>query len=382
MVGAGVFTAFAPAAKAAGGNLIWAICIAGLIAVLNARSMAQLSSAIPKSGGAYTYARELIGPTWGFSAGIAFLIGKVGSVAAIALTISNYLGLGPWIAVLALWMMFAINALGVERTALGAKVLSGITLTFLVSVAAFSISLPTAPNTLPPGNAISVFTAAGFLFFAFAGYARVATLGSEVERPTRNIPRAIAISLTIVFLLYLALGFQLERVLGAALSQTERPIFDLVEASIPQWAGIVLVVAAIASLGSLLALLAGMGRLGAAMAKDGELPNALARVNIKNAPWAAELCIVLLATVLVTMNSVSFTIGLSSFAVLTYYAIANLAAVKLSSDFTQRALSMAGLISAFAVGASVPVDSLFLGAALLFLAIVFRWGMTKLRSVG
>ncbi len=249
MVGAGVFVAFAPAAKEAGSNLSWAICLAGLIAFLNARSMAQLSKAIPKSGGAYAYARELIGPSWGFSAGAAFLIGKVGSVAAISLTISNYLGLGPWVAILALWAMFAINALGVERTALGAKVLSGITLSFLAAVVALSTTIPSSPVSLPPGDAVSVLTAAAFLFFAFAGYARVATLGAEVENPERNIPRAIAISLTVVFLLYVSLGFELERVLGVALSKTERPIFDLLGTVVPEWAVAVSVVAAIASLG-------------------------------------------------------------------------------------------------------------------------------------
>jgi APA family basic amino acid/polyamine antiporter len=277
--------------------------------------------------------------------------------------------------------MFAINALGVERTALGAKILSGITLSFLITVIAISTALPEASINPPAGDAFSVLTASGFLFFAFAGYARVATLGAEVENPARNVPRAIAISLTVVFLLYFALGFELDRVLGAGLSQTERPIFDLVASALPQWAGSVLVVAAIAALGSLLALLAGMGRLGAAMAKDGELPAALGQVNSKNAPWAAELCIVLLASLLVIIDNVSFTIGLSSFAVLTYYAIANLAALKLSTKFTQRALSLAGLISALVVGVSVPLEALILGAAVLILALSVRWGMTKRRSV-
>jgi APA family basic amino acid/polyamine antiporter len=381
MVGAGVFVAFAPAAKEAGSNLSWAICLAGLIAFLNARSMAQLSKAIPKSGGAYAYARELIGPSWGFSAGAAFLIGKVGSVAAISLTISNYLGLGPWVATLPLWAMFAINALGVERTALGAKVLSGITLSFLAAVVALSTTIPSSPVSLPPGDAVSVLTAAAFLFFAFAGYARVATLGAEVENPERNIPRAIGISLTVVFLLYVSLGFELERVLGVALSKTERPIFDLLGTVVPEWAVAVSVVAAIASLGSLLALLAGMGRLGADMAKDGELPGLLSRVNSKNAPWVAELGIVLSASALVLTNSVSFTIGLSSFAVLTYYAIANLAAFRLSKRSSQRLLSLCGLMITLVVAASVPAPSLVLGVSLLMLALGIRWGVTKLRSV-
>ncbi len=117
------------------------------------------------------------------------------------------------------------------------------------------------------------------------------------------------------------------------------------------------------------------------MAKDGELPGLLSRVNSKNAPCVAELGIVLSASALVLTNSVSFTIGLSSFAVLTYYAIANLAAFRLSKRSSQRLLSLCGLMITLVVAASVPAPSLVLGVSLLMLALGIRWGVTKLRSV-
>jgi basic amino acid/polyamine antiporter, APA family len=78
MLGAGVFVVFAPAAELAGSNLFLAIAIAGFVAALNARSMRQLSKVLPKAGGAYAFGREYLSSSWGFLAGIAFILGKVG----------------------------------------------------------------------------------------------------------------------------------------------------------------------------------------------------------------------------------------------------------------------------------------------------------------
>ena len=381
MVGAGVFTAFGPAAKYAGNQLVLAVIIAGLIALLNARSMAQLAAAIPKSGGAYTYASSVLSPSWGFSAGIAFLLGKIGSVAAIALTVSIYFNLGTWVAVLALWGVFAINSMGVNRTALGARLLSLITLVFLFALVFVSVALPSSSVQLPLGEPLGVLTAAGFIFFAFAGYARVATLGGEVDEPRRNVPNAIAISLGIVFLQYLLIALTIQRVLGIGAAYSERPVFDLAAVAFAPVGGAVIAVAAIASLGSLLALLAGMGRLAATMGEDRELPKFLAKQNSKSAPWVAELLIVLLATLLILLGSIVTTIGLSSFAVLTYYSIANLAAFKQATTKSNKILAILGFATALIVAISVPVQSLALGVALLLFALFVRLALAKLRPV-
>lgn len=381
MVGAGVFTAFGPAAKFAGNQLVFAVIIAGLIALLNARSMAQLAAAIPKSGGAYAYASSVLGPSWGFSAGFAFLVGKIGSVAAIALTISIYFNLGTWVAVLALWAVFAINSMGVNRTALGARVLSLITLVFLFALVLVSLALPSSTAQLPMGETPGVLTAAGFIFFAFAGYARVATLGGEVVEPARNVPRAIAISLGIVFLLYLLLALTIQRVLGMGAAYSERPVFDLASMALAPVGGVVVAVAAIASLGSLLALLAGMGRLAATMGQDRELPRFLAKQNSKAAPWVAELVIVLLATFLILWGSLIQVIGLSSFAVLTYYSIANLAAFRQATTKSMKILAALGFATALLVAFAVPIEALVLGVGLLLFALFVRLVLAKLRPV-
>ena len=384
MLGAGVYVVFAPAAKYAGSLLPLAVLMAAAVAYLNATSIAQLARVVTRSGGAYSYARHYLNPGIGYLAGMAFLIGKLGSVAAIALTFASYLAKGSevLVATAAIIGMTLINIWGINRTAFGAKILASITISFLTIVILASAFAPGAAATLESTSGLGVFTSAALLFFAFAGYARVATLGGEVENPAKAIPKAIAISLAIVFLIYLALSIVLPVKLGSSLSLSVTPIADLVEKVVPGVDGdSVGLFAAIAALGSLLALIAGMSRTAATMAEDGELPHLLAQVNSKGTPFIAEWLIAGLAILLVAIGSVEFVIGLSSFAVLTYYASANLAAIRQPKSDSQRSkfFSFAGLLLCLALAISVPFSALALGSALLFIAVVLRWGLAKLR---
>lgn len=383
MLGAGLFVVFAPASALAGEWLPLAVAIAGLVAYLNAGSIAQLARVVTRSGGAYSYARHYLNPHWGYAAGAAFLIGKIGSAAAVALTVGNYL----WpeaavpIALGSLAVMTTINIMGVNRTAFGSKILAGITIAFLATILIWSWLLPplalaqtTTVSEIPA--VIGVPTAAALMFFAFAGYARVATLGGEVREPERNLPRAIAISLAIVLALYLALAVTLQQTLGPGLALTVTPIADLAN-RLGIELGLVAAIAATAALGSLLALLAGMGRTAATMAEDGELPAALARTARSGAPWLAETVIASLAALLVLSQDLVWTIGFSSFAVLSYYAIANLAAIRQPETETSRPkfLNWMGLAICLLLALSVPPNSLLLGLAALALAFLVRWGL-------
>src|SRR6201997_5931884 len=86
MMGAGVFAAFGPAARAAGVGLLIGLVLAAAIAYCNAAASAQLAAVYPTSGGTYIYGRERLRPWWGFFAGWGFVIGKSASCAAMALT--------------------------------------------------------------------------------------------------------------------------------------------------------------------------------------------------------------------------------------------------------------------------------------------------------
>src|SRR5262245_29886661 len=90
MIGAGVFSAFGPAAAAAGAGLLVGLALAAGVAYCNAVASAQLAAQYPTSGGTYVYGRERLGEWYGFLAGWGFVIGKTASCAAMALTFAAY----------------------------------------------------------------------------------------------------------------------------------------------------------------------------------------------------------------------------------------------------------------------------------------------------
>lgn len=395
MFGAGVFVVWGEVATLAGPLLIPAVLLAGLVAYLNAMTISQLSAQVPGNGGTYAYARRYLNPSYGFLAGMAFLFGKIGSAAAIALTVGRYLAPGDEVEIglAAVVIMTAINLAGINRTAFGSKILATITLLFftVLLAAAFWAIEPTGSGVLPANpdfsvSLLDVLMAASLLFFAFAGYARVATLAGEVEDSQRNVPSAIRISLGIVFAVYLALAILLPQRLGWALAGSPAPVAEFAASVMPWLPGeTVVVVAGTAALGSLLALLAGMSRTAATMAADGELPKAFTRLNSRNTPWLVELLIAAIVMLLLTTGDLLWMVGLSSFCILLYYAIANLAALrqpKSESSGRPKWLNLLGLVASLAVGIAVPTLGLITGTALLVAAMVLRWGIAQRRSIG
>ncbi|WP_208025961.1 APC family permease [Amycolatopsis acidicola] len=368
MIGAGVFAAFAPAAHAAGAGLLVGLVLAALVAYCNATSSARLAAIYPASGGTYVYGRERLGEFWGYLAGWGFVVGKTASCAAMALTVAAYVappGWQPAVAAAAVLALTALNYFGVQRSAWLARVLVAVTLVVLAASVAAMSGLPHASGISFDGSGI--LQSAGLLFFAFAGYARIATLGEEVRDPARTIPRAIPIALGITFVVYAAVGIALVVTLGPALASTSDPIAQ----AVPGWlAPAVRVGAALAALGSLLALILGVSRTTFAMARDGHLPRALSAVHPRfGVPHHAELGVGVVVAILVTTTDLRGAIGFSSFAVLTYYAIANASAFTLGA----RVIPVAGLIGCVVLAFSLPLPSVIAGCVVLALGALAYW---------
>ncbi|MCR6485987.1 amino acid permease [Amycolatopsis sp. OK19-0408] len=380
MIGAGVFAAFAPAARAAGAGLLLALVLASVVAYCNAMSSARLAAIHPESGGTYVYGRERLGEFWGYLAGWGFITGKTASCAAMTLTVVAYAapGLGqPWrsaLAVAVVAALTAVNYFGVHRSALATRVIVTCTLLVLTAAAVAMAAGPAAGGPLIawPG-AGGVLEAAGLLFFAFAGYARLATLGEEVRDPARTIPRAIPLALGLTLVVYAALAVLLLVRLGpAALAASPDPI----AAAVPGWlAPVVRVGAALAALGSLLALILGVSRTTLAMSRDGHLPRFLAAVHPRYAvPHRAELAVGLVVAVLAASLDLRAAIGFSSFAVLTYYAIANAAALTLKG----KARAVLGLAGCVVLAFSLPWPSVVAGVVALSLG-ASAYGVRRIR---
>ncbi|MDC5695651.1 APC family permease [Intrasporangium calvum] len=391
MVGAGLFTAFAPAAAAAGALLLLALLVAAVVAFCNATSSAQLAAQYPTSGGTYVYGRERLGHWWGFIAGWGFVIGKTASCAAMAMTFAAYVVPGAWqrpVAIAAVIGLAAVNYHGVTRTARLARVLVAVILALLALtlVAVVAGTAPVHVGESGPVGWTGVTQAAALLFFAFAGYARIATMGEEVTDPRRTIPRAIVISFAVVVPLYGITGWVLLDRLGApALAATEAPLRSAAETTpYAAWLGpVVIVAAAVAALGALLSLIAGVGRTALAMARERDLPTPLARVHPKYAvPHVAEVALAAIVSLLVLVVDLREVIGFSSFGVLTYYAVANAAALTQSGRdrLYPRPLQVVGLVGCIVLASTVPTESLIPGVAVLVAGMAGRAVVRRARG--
>ena len=385
MIGAGVFAAFAPAARAAGTGLLIGLAIAGVVAYCNAVASAQLAAQYPTSGGTYVYGRERLGEWWGFLAGWGFVIGKTASCAAMALTFASYAAAGSlWldrlVAVAAVIVLTAANYRGISRTVAVARVLVGasiLALGVVVLAIASSGHVHSGLGSSSFGGAYGVLQSAGLLFFAFAGYARIATLGEEVRDPAETIPRAIPIALAITLALYLVVGIAALAGAGPdALAATTRPLAAAVDAAGAAWAlPVVRLGAAVASLGALLALIAGVGRTTLAMARHSDLPRWLSSVHPRHlVPDHAELAIAAAVVILVLTTDLRNAIGFSSFGVLLYYAIANASAYMQPPERRRwpRAFNIVGLVGCLVLVATLPWSAIVAGAAVITAGVAGR----------
>ena len=378
MLGAGLFSAFAPAAAAAGPWLLIGLALAALVAWANASSTAQLAAQYPRSGGAYLYGRERLGEWPGFLAGWSFVVGKTASCAAMALTVAAYAAPAGWerpVAVAAVVALVTVNVLGVTRTALATRILLSIVLLVLVvAVAAAAASGPSAAGgpfdavADRPFDAYGVLQSAGLLFFAFAGYARIATMGEEVRDPARTVPRAILGALVLAVVIYTVVGVSLLAALGPdGLAASTQPLVDAA-AAWPWTAPLIRAGAAAASLGALLALIAGIGRTSLAMARNGDLPRALATIDpVRSVPRRAEITVGAVVVVLVLVADLRSAIGFSSFGVLLYYLVANVAALTQEARHRRypRVLAVIGVAGCLLLVATLPPASIAGGTAVL-----------------
>ncbi|MBQ1106871.1 APC family permease [Streptomyces anulatus] len=378
MIGAGIFAALAPAARAAGSGLLIGLALAAVVAYCNATSSARLAARYPASGGTYVYGRERLGDFWGFLAGWAFVVGKTASCAAMALTVGSYAWPGQEhaVAVAAVVALTAVNYAGVQKSAMLTRVVVAVVLAVLafVVVASLTSSASSAARLAVGDDATfgGVLQAAGLLFFAFAGYARVATLGEEVRDPRRTIPRGISIALGITLVVYAVVAVAVLSVLGPqGLAQAAAPLSEAARAAGADWlVPVVRVGGAVAALGSLLALILGVSRTTLAMARDRRLPHGLAAVHRKfRVPHRAELLVGAVVAVVAAAGDVRGAIGFSSFGVLAYYAIANASAWTLTPDEGRpaRAIPVLGLAGCLVLAFALPMSSVIWGASVLAL---------------
>ena len=380
MLGAGIFVALTPAAAAAGSALLIGLVIAAVVAYCNATSSARLAAVYPVSGGTYVYGRERLGDFWGYLAGWAFVVGKTASCAAMALTV----GLYAWpahahvVAVAAVVALTAVNYVGVQKSAWMTRAIVAVVLMVLTVVVVTTLASDVGSvDSLEVGSdarVTGILQSAGILFFAFAGYARIATLGEEVREPARIIPRAILVALGIALVVYATVAATALWALGASgLAAATAPLAAMTQAAGAGWlTPVVRVGAAVAALGSLLALILGVSRTTLAMSRDGHLPRTLAKVHPRfGVPHHAELAVGAVVAIVAGTADVRGAIGFSSFGVLLYYAIANASAMTLSRLERRPPLivCVVGLVGCVVLACTLPHASVISGVVVIVIGI-------------
>ncbi len=366
ILGTGVFVSIGIGSGVCGVNIIWAIFIAGGVAICNGLSSAQLAAVHPVSGGTYEYGYRWLSPSMGFAAGWLFLCAKSASAATAALGLSGYLaslrghsvnqveGLAYTGSVLGGLLILAgitvIVIMGIRRTARINTVIVCLTLVSLMVlvVAGFWVKgdmsfVPTSgsawrfPSGVEDDSWYSLLSAAALMFVAYTGYGRIATMGEEVVDPRRIIPRAMIITLVIAMLVYVLVAWVGIATVGAvelseATGKWAAPLFRVAESTGMSWVVVLVSVGGMtAMLGVMLNLVLGLSRVVLAMARRSDLPTSLALINHRGVPLRATLTVTAVIGALIFIGDVKLAWSFSATTVLIYYALTNLCAIRVDS---------------------------------------------------
>jgi basic amino acid/polyamine antiporter, APA family len=385
IVGAGIFVVTGVAAGIAGPAFLLGLLVAAVAATANALSSAQLAAEYPQSGGTYEYGYRVLSPWAGFVAGWMFLSSKIAAAGTVALGLAGYLdalvpGAHPRaIAVGAILLFTVLNYFGIRRSSRANLLIVTLSLGTLLLFLVAGVTSFRWENLRPfaPAGWRGTMEAAAILFFAYTGYARIATLAEEVREPKRTIPRAIGITIGGAVLLYFAVAVVAVGAVGAgAMARTASPLQVAASAFPLPWVATVVSVGGVtAMLGVILSQLLGLSRMGFAMARRGDLPRALHHVHPRyGVPGRAVLLIGAVAALVAATGTLRGVAAAASFTILVYYFIANLAALRMPREakLFPDAVPWIGLVACAALALSLSLPTVLSGAALLGVGVVGR----------
>ena len=219
MIGAGIFVLPGVAAQEAGPVIVVSFVIGGVIAMVNALSVSELGTAMPKAGGAYYYINNSLGPMFGSIAGMGDWMGLAFASAFYCIGFGQYLAefvalpdilflnsiqLGALIAGV---IFISVNYIGAKETG-GVQtiivfiLLAILTVFAIVGFLSFDYSVLTGSDGLTPFGSGVILPATALVFVSFLGYAKIATVAEEMKNPGRNLPIAIIGSVAIVTVIY------------------------------------------------------------------------------------------------------------------------------------------------------------------------------------
>lgn len=386
IIGAGIFVVTGIAAGVSGPAFIIGLLVAGLIATFNALSSAQLAANYPHSGGTYEYGYILLNPSLGFSAGWMFLISKLTAAGVVALGFGSYfhqllpIASPITFSVVAVIFLTAANYFGVKKAGKLNFLIVTITLLTLLYLVFSGIPQVNPENFKPfaPFGISGIAEAAALLFFAFTGYARIATLAEEVVEPKKTIPRAIIITTITAIILYLAISIIAIGVIGTEqMALSISPLQVVADAlSTPGVSIAITIGASTAMLGVLLSQILGISRMMLAMGRRNDLPSFFKTIHKRyQIPHIGIFITGGIILLLSIIGSFEFIVRAATFTILLYYSITNIAAIKQprSERMYGRLVPVLGLIGCLAMSVSLPLNVIASGVGLLLIGFVVRF---------
>ena len=392
IVGAGIFVVTGVAAGIAGPALLLGLLIAGIAAAANALSSAQLAAEYPYAGGTYEYGYRVLTPAAGFAAGWMFLASKLAAAGTVAIGLAGYVNAvlpavpSRVLAVGAILVFTALNYCGVKRSSRANLFIVTVSVGTLLLFAIAGARAIRLENLQPfaPAGLRGTFQAAAILFFAYTGYARIATLAEEVRDPKRVIPQAIILTIGGAICLYAAVAFVAVGVVGAeAMAASTAPLHVAAEATGYSWLPALVAIAGMtAMLGVILSQLLGLSRMAFAMARRGDLPRTLEHVHpVYEIPDRAVLVIGAIAAVIAATGTLAAVASTAAFTILVYYAIANVAAIRMpaGAKLYSDAVPLVGLVACTALAISLHPTVILAGSIVLGAGFATRMVVKALR---
>jgi APA family basic amino acid/polyamine antiporter len=397
IIGAGIFVVLGVAIGYAGPAIVISIIISGIVASFTAFSFAELGSALPKEGGAYEFAFELISPFAGFVVGCLWLFAQIVAGAAISLGFASYfVTIFPafslkTVAVVAALALTGLNLLGIKQSATVNNVLVIMKIAILCLFIGFGVSQihPQNFSQFSPNGSFGILQGASFIFFAYLGFGRIATLGEEVKNPERNLPLSVLIALIVSIVIYVLTGLTATGLQNyKVLARSGSPIAEAAKVT-----GNFTLVAAV-SLGALIATasvlltnLLGLSRVAYAMARNNQLPKSIAKVSSRfGTPYVSILAMGALLTILTYALNLKEAAAITSFAILCVHLTVNLSAIRLrkkmsgSTKFKMPFYPLVpslGLLSCIILMFSLPSESWIVAAVVVIAATILYLLRTK-----
>lgn len=386
IIGAGIFVVTGVAAGVSGASFVVGLMIAGLIASFNGLSSAQLAAVYPQSGGTYEYGYQLLNPSLGFSAGWMFIISKLSAAGIVAIGFGSYFHqLVPAFtpltySIAAVVILTVANLVGIKKAGTVNQIIVLVTLLSLLYFIVGGIGSVKASNFTPfaPFGIMGIAESTAILFFAFTGYARIATLAEEVVEPKKTIPRAVIITIISAIVLYAAVSVVATGAIGAeGMSQSKSPLQVASEAmSTPAISVIITIGASTAMLGVLLSQILGISRMLLAMGRRNDLPHIFEKIHSKTSvPHIGIVFTSVVILAITILGTFEFVVRAATFTILLYYSITNIAAIRQPKpqQLYSKVIPYLGLVGCVAMSISLPLNVIISGVALLAIGFAMRY---------